>query len=207
MKIWSDSFADGAPIPAEFALCVPADEGHVAMAANRNPHLAWDGVPEGTRSLALLCIDTKVPSVGDDVNQEGKTVPADLPRVDFSHWVLVDLPADTRSIAAGSHTDGVTAGGKGPDDAPLGRAGINNYTDWFAGDPDMGGDYYGYDGPAPPWNDSLVHEYEFTVFALDIESVPVSGRFGFQDVRDAIAGHVLAEACIKGTYTLNKDLL
>ena len=206
MKLWSDSITDGQPIDGKFAFCVPDPESHVTFAPNENPHLAWDGVPEGTKSFALLCIDPKVPSVGDDVNQEGKTVPASLPRVDFSHWVLVDLPADLRSIAAGSHSAQVTPTGKSAADAPAGRHGINNYTDWFAGDADMGGDYYGYDGPCPPWNDELVHDYVFTLYALDVETLPVAGRFGFRDVRDAIKGHVLAEASITGTYTLNTSL-
>jgi phosphatidylethanolamine-binding protein (PEBP) family uncharacterized protein len=39
---------------------------------------------------------------------------------------------------------------------------------WFAGDNDMRGDYYGYDGPCPPWNDEIVHRYVFTLFALDV---------------------------------------
>ena len=33
------------------------------------------------------------------------------------------------------------------------RQGINDYTGWFAGDADMAGNYFGYDGPCPPWND------------------------------------------------------
>ena len=32
----------------------------------------------------------------------------------------------------------------------------------------MFGDYYGYDGPCPPWNDELVHRYVFTLYALDV---------------------------------------
>ena len=51
-------------------------------------------VPAGTRSFAIICHDPDVPSQGDDVNQEGRVVPATLPRVDFFHWVLVDLPPE-----------------------------------------------------------------------------------------------------------------
>ena len=35
----------------------------------------------------------------------------------------------------------------------------------------MSGDYFGYDGPCPPWNDSIVHHYVFTVYALDVDAV------------------------------------
>jgi hypothetical protein len=71
----------------------------------------------------------------------------------------------------------------------------------------MGGHYHGYDGPAPPWNDSLVHHYVFTIYALDIERVAVEGSFTAAEVRDAIQGHILAEASVMGTYTQNPRLI
>ena len=211
MKLWSDSFKDGAAIPGEFAFCVIDPNTHVAMSANRNPHLAWSDVPPAAKSLVLICCDGDVPSRGDDVNQEGKTVPADLPRVDFFHWTLIDLPVGTKAIAAGSFADGVTARGKaGPQIAasPVAgaRHGLNDYTGWFAGDADMGGDYFGYDGPCPPWNDTILHHYVFTLYALDIARVPVDDKFTGQQVRDAIRSHVLAEASLTGVYTLNPAL-
>ncbi|WP_374404170.1 YbhB/YbcL family Raf kinase inhibitor-like protein [Niveibacterium sp.] len=203
MKLWSNSIRDGAPIPGEFAFAVPASAGHVALSANRNPHLAWSGAPAGTRSYALICHDPDVPSRGDDVNQEGRSVPITLPRVDFFHWVLIDIPVGIDEIAAGSFSDGVVARGK-PSAGPLDtRQGLNDYTGWFAGDADMGGDYHGYDGPCPPWNDELPHRYIFTLYALDIDRVPVDGRFGGADVRAAIAQHILAQASFTGRYTLN----
>ena len=33
---------------------------------------------------------------------------------------------------------------------------------------DMRGDYHGYDGPCPPWNDGILHHYVFTLYALDV---------------------------------------
>jgi Raf kinase inhibitor-like YbhB/YbcL family protein len=208
MQLRSDSFPNDGPIPGEFAFCVPADEGHVALAPNRNPHLIWSDAPAGTRSFALVCHDPDVPSKGDDVNQEGRTVPAELPRVDFFHWVLIDIPAEAREIAAGSHSDGVTARGKepGPASCNQGVQGINDYTGWFAGDEAMRGDYGGYDGPCPPWNDEIVHHYHFTIYALDVESLGLSGSFTGQQVREAIEGHVLGQATWIGTYTLNPSL-
>lgn len=207
MKLTSESFVDGGVIPVEFAFGRIDPKQHVALSDNRNPHLAWDGVPPGTRSFAIICHDYDVPSKPDDVNQEGREVPADLPRVDFYHWVLVDLPADCRSVAAGSHSDGVTPKGKPGPAAPGGaRHGINDYTSWFASDPDMAGDYYGYDGPCPPWNDSIVHHYVFTVYALDVEQLPVQGRFTGPDALKAINEHTLGQASITGTFTLNPRL-
>lgn len=205
MRLTSPNFADGEPIPPDYAFAVPDPDAKVAFSDNRNPALEWSDVPEGTRSFALLCIDGDAPSVADDVNQEGREVAADLPRVGFSHWVLVDLPGDTRSIGEGSFCAGVTPGGKdGRQDGP--REGINDYTSWFEGDSDMEGVYKGYDGPCPPWNDTRVHNYVFTLYALDLDSVPVSGDFTAEDVRNAIEGHVLAEASLTGTYTLNPAL-
>ena len=204
MKIWSDSFKDGAKIPAPLAFCKIDAATHAAMSDNRNPHLAWSDLPENTRSLVVICHDYDVPSRGDDVNQEGKTVPADLPRVDFYHWVLVDLPANLTSIAEGEFSSGITARGKsGPDALHGARQGINDYTAWFAGDKDMEGDYYGYDGPFPPWNDAIAHHYVFTVYALDTDKLAVTGRFTGQDVMAAMQGHILGKASITGVYSLN----
>lgn len=207
MKLWSNSFQDGASIPGEFAFCVIDPATHVTLSSNRNPHLAWSDLPAGTKSLALICHDPDVPSKGDDVNQEGKTVSADLPRVDFFHWTLIDLPPDSAEIAAAEFCDGVTPRGKsGPASLRGARHGLNDYTGWFAGDGAMSGDYFGYDGPCPPWNDSILHHYVFTLYALDIARVPVDGKFSGPQVRDAIRGHVLAEAKITGIYTLNPTL-
>jgi phosphatidylethanolamine-binding protein (PEBP) family uncharacterized protein len=87
------------------------------------------------------------------------------------------------------------------------RQGLNDYTGWFAGNPDMAGDYFGYDGPFPPFNDSLVHHYVFTLYAVDVARLDVEGRFTGPQVREALKGHVLDVATFSGTYTLNRRLL
>jgi Raf kinase inhibitor-like YbhB/YbcL family protein len=204
MKVTSSSFADNGVIPAEFAFCAQDPATHVTLSKNRNPHLAWSGAPAGARSFAIVCHDPDVPSRGDDVNQEGRVVPKSLARIDFFHWVLVDLPASVTTIEAGEFASSVTPRGKPGPEAPQGaRQGINDYTGWFASDASMAGDYYGYDGPCPPWNDEIPHRYVFTVYALDVEKLPVTGNFGGNDVRRAVEGHVLAQAAITGRYTLN----
>ena len=204
MRLISASFQHNASIPAEFAFCAMDAKTHATLSANQNPHLSWSDVPAATKSFALICHDPDVPSRGDDVNQEGRHIPASLPRVDFFHWVLIDIPATVSSIAAGEFSSSVVAKGKpGPAAAHGARQGINDYTGWFAGDGDMAGDYYGYDGPCPPWNDEIAHRYVFTVYALDVARLPIEGRFTGVEVRAAMHGHVLAESAITGVYSLN----
>lgn len=208
MEISTNSFEPGGPIPSRCAFAEHDPETRVTLADNVNPHLEWTDVPEGTKSFVVLVHDPDVPSRGDDVNQPDREVPQDLPRVDFFHWVLVDIPADKTSIEEGEFASGVEPGGKQVQEGPYGtRQGVNDFTGWFAGDEEMAGTYYGYDGCAPPWNDSIVHNYVFTVYALDVESLDVEGDFTGQDVREAMDGHVLAEASLEGTYTQNPRLL
>jgi Raf kinase inhibitor-like YbhB/YbcL family protein len=210
MKLISNNLEAGQPVPAGNVFAIISNDsatGHVALSANRNPHLAWVDAPATTRSFAIICHDPDVPSRGDDVNQEGREVPADLPRVDFFHWLLWNIPANVTQIAEGTHSDGVTPHGKPGPEAPGGmQHGINDYTGWFAGDADMQGDYYGYDGPCPPWNDAIVHRYIFTVYALDVEKLDVGGKRAGADLRAALEGHVLAEASLATIFTLNPRL-
>jgi hypothetical protein len=51
-----------------------------------SPTLHWSGVPEGTRSLALIVDDPDAPD------------PA-APRMTYVHWVLYNLPADSTGLA------------------------------------------------------------------------------------------------------------
>ena len=208
MKLWSDSWTNGDRIGAAYAAGRLDANGGVGFSDNLNPHLAWSELPAATKSLVLICHDFDVPSRGDDVNQAGREVPADLERVDFFHWVLIDLPPRPMVIGEGEFSRGFVPRGKpGPAASNGARHGRNDYTRWFAEDAAMAGDYFGYDGPFPPWNDSLVHHYVFTLYAVALPRLPLTGIFDGPDVRRALAGHVLAEATYSGTYTLNRRLL
>ncbi|KAA8919112.1 phosphatidylethanolamine-binding protein [Xanthomonas sontii] len=199
MRLRSDSIQPGQPIAATYAMG-QAD----GFGGNRNPHLAWDAVPAGTQSFVLLCVDPDVPTVAEMVGRDDVQIPVEQPRTEFVHWVAVDLPADLRVIAEGSASDGVVAKGKQqPPGLDGARQGLNSYTDWFAGDAAMGGDYHGYDGPYPPANDLRVHRYFFRLFALDVARLDVPARFTVADALRAMQGHVLAEASLHGTYSLN----
>lgn len=208
MRLSSESFASGGFIPPQYAAGRFKPGGGVEFSANLSPQLAWSDLPSGTRSLALTCIDIDVPSSGADVDQPGREVPASLPRVEFVHWVMVDLPPTLQGLSEGECSRGFTARGKsGPATLHGARHGLNDYTGWFAGHAKFDGQYFGYDGPFPPANDSIVHRYVFTLYALDCATCPVEGAFTAAQVRQAMQGHVLAQARIEGRYTLNPRLL
>jgi Raf kinase inhibitor-like YbhB/YbcL family protein len=207
MRITSKSFANNKTIPAEFAFCVPDPVKRITLSKNNNPHLQWQDVPPNAKSLVLICHDPDVPSKADDVNKEGHTVSAQLPRVDFFHWVLVDLPATTIQIRPGEFSSSVTPKGKpGPESLNGSRHGLNDYTAWFIGNKDMAGNYFGYDGPCPPWNDEIPHRYIFTLYAVDFSRCPVAGTFRGPEVLAAIKGHIIAQAQITGLYSLNPNV-
>lgn len=208
MRLRSDDFFAMQPIPDACALGRPGADGEPCTGApNRNPQLAWSEVPAAARSFVLLCIDSDAPTSADDVNKQGRRVRASLPRADFVHWVMVDIPSEYHELANGSCSDGVVAHGKrSPSGPPGSKQGINDYTGWFTHDPDMAGDWFGYDGPCPPWNDERVHHYHFSIHALDVATLGLAGRFALVDVRAAMHGHVLAETTLTGTYALNAAL-
>jgi Raf kinase inhibitor-like YbhB/YbcL family protein len=207
MKLSSDNFTDGAPIPPQFAFADVDADNHFRLSQNRNPHLRWTDVPAQTKSFVLVLHDPDVPTQVNDVNKEGREVSASLPRTDFFHWILLDIPPDVREITAGSHSDRITPRGKaGPATASGMRHGLNDYTNWFSGDRQMEGRYFGYDGPAPPWNDTLLHHYIFTLFALDTSHLEVIGEITGLSVRNALVGHVIAVASLMGTYSLNPEV-
>lgn len=71
IKITSSAFEDGALIPAEYT-CDGRDI---------SPPLQWDEVPEGTKSIALICDDP------------------DAPAGTWVHWVMYNLPPETKELA------------------------------------------------------------------------------------------------------------
>lgn len=207
MQLQSRDISDGTSIDPRFAFARPDSKSRMALSDNLSPHLAWSGAPEGTRSFAIVCMDPDVPSSADDVNQEGKTLPVDMPRVDFCHWAMVNVPVSVTELATGACCDGVTPKGKHNPPGPEGaRQGLNDYTGFLAGDPDMAGHYFGYDGPCPPWNDERLHHYVFTVYALDTDLIDLPDDFTGHDALQAIEGHVLAQASLTGSYTLNPSV-
>lgn len=208
MKLKSHAFLDGGYIPACYAAGAMGGE----VSDNRNPPLEWSEVPEKTQSFVLICHDPDAPAVRDDVGKTDREVAAETPRKTFYHWLLVDLPADLRSIGEGEFSLAFVNKGKPDRNTAHGsRQGVNDYTVWNKGNPDAEGLYFGYDGPWPPFNDSIAHRYIFTLYALGVERLDVQGEFAGGDVVQALEmlkenGLVLAQASVTGLYTLNPRL-
>jgi phosphatidylethanolamine-binding protein (PEBP) family uncharacterized protein len=134
----------------------------------------------------------------------GKKVPYDYPRTEFYHWAAVDLEPRT-FIQPGEFSKEVTVKGKPGPAGPRGtRVAINDFTGWYKGNVNMEGTYFGYDGPAPPWNDEKLHTYIFTLYALKEKRCPVEGNFTCKDVLTALTGSglVLDKSTLKCTYAI-----
>ncbi|HKO08079.1 MAG TPA: YbhB/YbcL family Raf kinase inhibitor-like protein [Alphaproteobacteria bacterium] len=207
LKVSIDSLARVKVIPDKYAFCNPAKEGHVKPGADVSPRISWSRGPAGTKSYAIIATDPDVPSIRTDMNQEGKTLSATMPRVTFFHWVLVDIPPNVRSLAAGADSDARVVHGKPQSPSTVGLRGLNGYTNAFAANEQMKGDYFGYDGPCPPWNDEIPHHYHFTVYALSAATLNLSGAFTGLDAMKAMEGLVLAKGEVVGVYAQNPEVL
>ena len=208
LSVESTSWAQGDLIPEQYAFGVLRGDGPAPEGGNRSPHLRWSGAPEGTASYAVLVVDPDVPVDTSDVGVAGRSIAEDRERRDFAHLVLVDLPPSVTELAEGALSDGITMGGKPPGPSPVGgTTGVNDYTGFFAGHPQLGGTYGAYDGPFPPPNDERVHSYFLTVFALDVPGLGLPDGFDLATARRAMEGHILDSGEWRGLYTLNAALL
>ena len=120
MKLLSNTFQHQEYIPERCAFGIKDTENHMALGKNKNPQLIWSEIHEEAKSLVLICVDTDVPSSLDNFNKEGKTISKDLPRVNFYHWVMVDIKAEEGSVNEGECSDGITPGGKQNPTGPSG---------------------------------------------------------------------------------------
>ncbi len=122
--------------------------------SNVSPELHWQGAPKATRSFALVAHDPDAPAPGG-----------------WYHWVVYNLPARTRRLAAHASI-------------PINELGTTSF------------DEVGYGGPCPPAGKP--HHYHFTLYALDA-NVPGEHLTGPQ-LESAIARHTLARTEVVGVY-------
>ena len=208
LRVESTSVADGQLIAEIHAVATPTADGKAEMAGrDLSPHLRWSGEPEGTRSFAISVVDPDVPADRTRMGVEGLSLGDDEPRVDFAHWLVADIPPSVHELVEGAGGDGFVAHGKLPEPPALGAVtGQNGYRGLFEGSADLEGTYGGWDGPFPPWNDELVHHYETTVYAIDVDSLGLGSGFTLEEFRAAIDGHVLDRGTIVPIYSLNPNL-
>lgn len=87
LTITSAAFENGAPMATKFSC-----EGD-----DISPPLQWDGIPEGTRSLALIMDDPDAPD------------PA-APKMTYVHWVLYNLPPDSNGLPERTRSEDLPPG-------------------------------------------------------------------------------------------------
>jgi Raf kinase inhibitor-like YbhB/YbcL family protein len=94
IRLRSPAFPDGGAIP-ELYTCDGQD---------RSPPLAWSGVPEAARALALVCDDP------------------DAPSGPFTHWLLYNIPPSVHELK-----EGLPAGAHVPLNSGAARQGTNDF--------------------------------------------------------------------------------
>ena len=151
LTLTSDAFANGQSIPAKYS-CV---------GKNISPGLAWDEPPAGTQSFALIVDDP------------------DAPAGTWVHWVLFNIPANTRQL---------------PEDLPISGKNADPKT-IYVGKNSSGNTRY--DGPCPP---SGTHRYYFKLYALDTTIGLQPGATKDQLLTE-MKGHLLAQGELMGTFS------
>jgi Raf kinase inhibitor-like YbhB/YbcL family protein len=144
LTLTSDAFANGQSIPVKYS-CV---------GKNISPALAWNDPPGGTQSFALIVDDP------------------DAPMGTWVHWVLYNLPPETRSIQENLPATEQT----------VGKNSSGNLR---------------YDGPCPP---SGTHRYYFKLYALDA-SLNLTPGATKEQVLKQMEGHILAQGELMGTFS------
>lgn len=129
-------------------------EKYTCDGENVNPPIELIDVPKNVKSLVLLVDDP------------------DSPSKVWTHWILWNIPPDTKKIKENSVPSGA-------------REGVN----------DFGEARYG--GPCPH---SGTHRYRFRIYALDT-ILNLSSGSAKEELETIITGHVIGKAIITGIYS------
>ena len=148
LQLGSASFSDGGAIPRRYT-CGGADA---------SPNLQWPATPAATKSFAVVVYDPDAP-------------------VDFTHWLVYNIPPEVRGLAEGASARIAMPKGSAEGTNSFGRL--------------------GYAGPCPP--PGKPHHYVFRLYALDIRLNLAPGATRRQ-VDSVIERHIVAEGQIIGIY-------
>lgn len=139
MKVTSDEIKNGAVSPKSMEANVFGCDG-----GNVSPSLKLTGVPEGTKSFAIILFDPDAP-----------TGPPPDGRRGFWHWIAFNIPASSTSIPKNA----------GDVKANLMPAGVIQSRNSYGFD--------GFGGTCPPKGDKA-HHYILTVYAVDEDKLAFS---------------------------------
>lgn len=133
--------------------------------------LEWEGVPEGTKSFAILFMDY------DNTESEG---------FPFVHWTAANIPGDWRQLPEGSSRVGEGY-----------LQGTNSWSTIFGPYENISEELTKrFGGPAPG---DVRHEYETVLYALD-QVLDLKPGFSMSALRKAMRGHILGEAVLYALY-------
>ncbi len=204
LKLSVAALTDGDMIPNKYAFCVPTAQGHSKAGPNISPSISWSEGPHGTKSYAVILYDADSPKEQrEKMNKEGEMLTSAVPRQIVYHWVLVDIPAGIKSLPEGAEADSRASHEIIPPTTKIGVSGISDFTRIFAANEQLRGEYYGYTGPCPPWNDENIHHMHFKVYALNVPSLKLGARFDGAAAMDAMRSKILAQGELLGVYTQN----
>ncbi|WP_192459252.1 YbhB/YbcL family Raf kinase inhibitor-like protein [Musicola keenii] len=149
-------------IPADSTLPASYEfNGFGCSGKNQSPPLAWHGAPAGTQSFAVTVYDPDAPTGSG-----------------WWHWMVVNIPAGTHSLAA-------NAGDAGGKQLPAGARQLRI---------DYGVAAWG--GVCPPKGDHP-HRYIFTVYALNTKTLDIP-----KDATPALGGYMInANTLDKASFT------
>jgi Raf kinase inhibitor-like YbhB/YbcL family protein len=150
LQISSSAFSEGQMIPKKFS-CDGADV---------SPQLSWNEAPKAARSFVLILEDP------------------DAPAGNWVHWVLYNLPAETRELREGV-----------PKQEELDNGALQGRNDFRK---------VGYGGPCPP--PGKPHRYYFKLYALDTK-LNLNAGASKADAERAMKGHIVAQAQLMGRYS------
>jgi Raf kinase inhibitor-like YbhB/YbcL family protein len=148
LKVTSSAFEEGGLIPPKYT-CDGADV---------SVPLKWENLPEATKSIALISDDP------------------DAPMGTWVHWVLFNLPGETKELAENIPPDKTLPSGA--------RQGTNDFRK------------IGYGGPCPPGG---THRYFFKVYALDGQ-IDLPAGATKQELLKAMQDHILGQGQLIGKY-------
>ncbi len=147
MQLSSPVFERGKSIPSLYT----------CQGKDINPPLVISDVPKNTKSLVLIMDDPDVPPA---VRKDGMWV----------HWVVFNIPPDTKNIKENTVPPGILGKETG---------GKKNYR-----------------GPCPPDGE---HRYFFKLYALD-SLLDLEAGATKEEVEEAMTGHILAHTELMGKY-------